>query len=238
MYHIHVVPLPSPHPTSLGVLCRKVCLFNNNIQQSMEVTSASKVASSLGHLLTMDEAGESVPSCLRFLWIPESCLLGCFKDTAAGAPPADIPLWSHTDKLWDGDGVSPVLSHKHHSRTGEPAASAKEQATGHGANEDILSFIKRIAPLLSPNDISIVTHRKGSGGETSESNWKYWLCYQSYLCVCTHQWLSPNIFFSSHIHFGMGEVEKKEVRDRERKRGREKEEKRGEKRGGRRGRLT
>lgn len=42
-------------------------------------------------------------------------------------------------------------------------ASAIEQAAGHGANEDILSFVNRIAPLLSPNVISTVTHRKGSG---------------------------------------------------------------------------
>lgn len=67
MYHIQAVALHSPCPTSLGVLCRKVCPINNDIQQSVEVTSASKVASCLGHLLTMDETGESVHSCLRFL---------------------------------------------------------------------------------------------------------------------------------------------------------------------------
>lgn len=48
--------------------------------------------------------------------------------------------------------------------------------------------------------------------------------------MCTHQWLSPNIFFSSHIYFGMGEVEKKEVRDREGKRGREERREKEEKR--------
>lgn len=137
---------------------------------------------------------------------------------------------------------SPIRSHKHHSCTGEPAASAIEQAAAQGANKDILSFIKRIAPLLSPNDIPIVTHRKGAGEKRAKVIENTDFVLKLHLCVCTHQWLSPNIFFSSHIYFGMGEVEKKEVRDREGKRGREKRgerrKRRGEKRGGRRGRLT
>lgn len=96
---------------------------------------------------------------------------------------------------------SPIRSHKHHSRTGEPAASATEQAAAQGANKDILSFIKRIAPLLSPNDIPIVTPRKGSGEkrakviENTDFVLKLHLCVHSPVAFSQHFLQLPHIFW-------------------------------------------
>lgn len=141
MYHIHVVPLDSPCPTSLGVLCKKVCPFNNNIQQSVEVTSAARLLPAwaiFSPWMRLESLCTHVSDFLEYwtvvsLDVSETLQLVLHLLTSLSC--------LIQPELKGGDVVSSILSHKHHSRTGEPVASTIEQAAGHGANEDLLSFI-------------------------------------------------------------------------------------------------